>query len=488
MSSFSLALDRLKKFNRFVIENQELADVFIHGEYNFLQAYQTPIFHELVSYSDTKKTVTRAVETASQAGLAVRMRQLFAVGFSLCSYVFLMMSRRPVLVFTADKDTYSAYQCDFRMVNLFQYLFDHKVKFVEIFHTIFRHDFIACALRRRRPSLYLEAGDVVYTFARMVGLLSYPTHSGVGHFDFSSAEEDSEMFRGLVERYAERINRSRFRIHILSWLLKRTGVKKLVAAADLRNYHEVIAACNAAGIKTYAFQSGNLSKYSVGYLNYGGPEGRLIKPTKIMLETGYWKRELQRWGTYFREDEIEVGGSVKEDYAMMISQHPRDIGHGVDLTILIPYEIIAPKDEILSYIRKFLTFDRVRVVFKFRADRDLADQAREYGLKGLSGNLMLITDLKEIPGFDIVAGTYSTFLYEMIGQLKPAIVLKTSLDYGEGLIANSLADEININDINLSTKFQDIKETSIEILRARRYKLYGEVTPLAVTLDKILKF
>ncbi|MFA5841408.1 MAG: hypothetical protein WC835_00365 [Candidatus Paceibacterota bacterium] len=489
MSDFPQALSNLKKFNSLILTNKELGRFFVFGDYNMLQSYQLPILVDFLSLDDKKKNSTGLVNKSAEqtAGFLVRTRQLVAIFISMLSYLFLVISRRRILIFAADKNTFPAYQCDFRMVNLFRYLFDKKIKFVEFFHTIFREDFTVSAIKRHRPAIYLEAIDVIYKLLSNLGFYKKEIKPLIDSIDLTLAGDEALFFRELLMKYANLTSQSLFRVRFMRNLLKFTGVKILIAAADTRNYNELVAACNVLGIETYGFQSGNLTKYDVGYLDCCGSKGRLMKPGKMIVESGYWKNELLRLGTYFKEDEIEIGGNMKEDYFMEAELTGGDDKKNNGLTVLIPYEIAAPKNEILEYIKKLLSCPNVRVVFKFRADRDLVEQALEYGLKDISGNLVLITDIKEIENFDIVAGTYSTFLYEMIGKLKPAVIFKTSLDYGEGMVINKLADEIDIKDNDFCGKLREIGGTSANILTARRNKLYGDYVPLASTLNKMLK-
>jgi hypothetical protein len=368
------------------------------------------------------------------------------------------------------------------MENLYGWLFGHDKEFAEASHTLFGPGFVTDALRRHRPVLYLEAIDVLYKLLVNLRLVR-PSRISFSDMDFAAAGDDAELFSGMARKCVSWTGRSRFRIRFFRSLLPITGIKVLLAASDTRNYSELVAACNDLGIKTYGFQSGNLNKYDVGYLDYGAAEGRLMKPQVLFVETAYWKRELLRLGTYFPESELEVGGNMKEDYR----PEPDPLqGAGGPLTVLIPYETFAPKHEIVAYIRKLLACPGLSVVFKFRADRDLAAQAREYGLEGLSGNLTLITRLSEISGFDVVAGTYSTFLYEMVGRCKPVAYLKTSFDLGEGLLINGLAQELSNEDPDFEGTLERLRSISPETLRERKEKLFAGAVSLAKTLGSIL--
>jgi len=500
ISSFGWAAVKLKEFNGIVTNNSKFRDIFVAGEYDFLQVYQVPIFFELVSFFEKNSSGQKSVKNDvgidevdknknKTAKAAIHLRQLSALIISLFSYLVLVMSRRNVLIYTADKDTYPGFVCDFRVTNLFRYLLQNQIRFFEIFHTVFGKSFFNFGIRRKRFAVYLETIDFMYAILYRIGFCRNTKENRLQVVPadlerISDLDNTHQLFQDLLIKYSKLVNRSQFRIHFLLRFLKYTAIKVLIAPADTRNYCELVAACNLNNIQTHGFQSGNISKYNVGLLRSYHSEGRIIKPMRMHTESGYWRSELIRLGTYFDKHEIEVGGNLKEDYSPTNSTQSRK--RGEDLIILIPYEIAAPKEEILEYIKKFLSFPNVRVVFKMRADRDLSSQAQEYGLQGFSQNLILTSDLVEIDHFDIVVGTYSTFLYEMIGRLKPVGVLKTSLDYGEGLVINQLAETIDINDQYIFENLKRLGNIDSNILENRQKILYSDTIPLNLVLDNVL--
>jgi hypothetical protein len=483
MASFTLALDRLKKLNAFVLADTELADVLVFGEYNFLQSYQLPILLDLVAFFDGQASGASLKE--ERVGAMVRVRQSAAVAISLFSYALLVLTRRRVLVYGSDKETNLTFHCDFRLVNLMRYLIKERVGFVEILHTTFKSGLSGRALRRSRLAMYMECADIAYKVAKRLWPRHYKSPKVTIKNEILGLEKgEAEVFRTLLQVYTERTNRSLFRIRFFARLFRLTNLKVLLAPADPRNYNELVAACKRSGITTYGFQSGNISKHDVGLLYCGGPKESIIKPDVFFTETGYWRDELIRLGSFFSSDEIRVGGSIKEEYqTQAIERRPTKDA----VTILIPYEIAAPKEEVLAFIQKMLVYPELKVVFKFRADRDLEEQASQYGLNDMKGNIELVTNFNEIESFDVVAGSYSTLLYEMVGKGVPVAYLKTSLDYGEGLLVNGLAEPVSLDDADMLATFTSIKNTSKDVLESRRKKLYGDTALLAETLDGVLK-
>ncbi len=482
-SNYPKALALLKELNEVIVNDPKLSRLFIFGDYNFLQAYQESILADLLSQlSDVKNSPDKLAHIDPESRLFVRTRQLAAVVYSIFSYLVILIDQRTLLVYSADKDTNKEFTCDFRTVNLFKNLIKRDIKFFQILHTLFKKNLATRTIKRGQAVGYLEVIDILF---RIVERLNF-NQTRFDDINFDQLGEQRDVFKELILKYAKQVARSKFRIMFLRNILNLTNIQILLAPYDPRNSSELIAACNSLGIKTYIFQSGNLSKYNMSLVDAFNLKGNLIKSNQIIVLSEYWKKELLRLGTYYKENEILVGGDIKEDYRATSLVRASKGSRDDVTTVLFPYEIAAPKEEVAAYMRKLLTFPRTRVAFKMRADRDASSQIEEYGLQDVRDQLACETDFKP-EDFDVVAGTYSTLLYEMIGKLKPVALLKTSLDYGEGMVINNLAEEIDIQDDNLPGKILDIACASDESLEQRRHRLYQGATSLEETLNSILK-
>jgi hypothetical protein len=82
------------------------------------------------------------------------------------------------------------------------------------------------------------------------------------------------------------------------------------------------------------------------------------------------------------------------------------------------------------------------------------------------------TDLA-ISSSDIVLGTYSTMLYDAVRLGCPVAILETSIDYGDGMVINGLADMLSINS-DVHANLERLSGMPEKILRERRNKLTGE--------------
>ncbi len=482
MNSYSYALGRLKKFNDIILNNRALRDKFILGDYNFLQIYQALIFNDFKFLYDEEKSSDSYLLSHSGINFKSTLKRLTSILASVLGYAFLIFSRRRILVYASDKISDSKYRCDFRMANLYRQLSVKKTKFIEILHTAYDENFYSYLFKRGRPALYLESADFFYKLFKYFS--SEKNEELTKTLDLSSFGEEAEFMRLLLKKYIKMINKTRFRIKFWNKLLKLSSVKILICVPDARNYHELIQSCRLNKIKTYAFQSGALCKYDIGLLDCSGHKYNIIKPDKFFLFSRYWINELLRLNSIFDRANLAVGGDIKED-RIDTGQSELSVHDGI--TVLASYETQAPKAEVRKYIEKILNCPNARLIFSIRPGRDIKTQFSEYGLENMPDNFSITSNLEEIINdIDVVVGTQSTLLYDMVRYLKPIIVLKTEMDMLDGMTINGLAELLDIDDINFCEHIRRIKETKFKILTQRKARLYEDAIPLSKTLNEIL--
>lgn len=488
MTSYSYALSRTKQFNNLILNNRVLRDKFVLGEYNFLQIYQALILNDFLFFYEKKAPDAYLLPGKRDLNVRTLMRRLFSAGVSIFGFLFLLLSRRRVLIASTDKISFSTYQCDFRMANLYRYLEKNQTKFLEFLHTIHDEKFNHFLLQRMRPVVYLESVDFIYKILSRLSFFKKDNLSLIESVDLGHFGDEAEFVKSLLKKYIIRIPQTKFRINFVSRLLKMTNIRVLIAPPDTRNYFELAQSCRLNKIKTYWFQSGALCKYDVGLLDCSGKKGNLIKPTKFFLLSQYWVDELLRLGSVFDRTDLAIGGDIKEIRSDTGSEGaPLSGEKRSKITILVSYETQAVKAEVRDYIEKFLKCPDTRVVFSIRPEKDITRQLTEYGLQNMPDNFFITSNLKgAMSDVDMVAGTQSTLLYDSISYLKPVIILKTEMDMLESMIANKLADILDIDDDDFCGRLRAAKETSLEILERRKARLYEGAVSLDKTLNEIL--
>jgi hypothetical protein len=346
-----------------------------------------------------------------------------------------------VLIYTPDK--YSPeHKCDFRFYPVYEYLHDNKISYVEIFPFTYWRDLLNNLFRRRRAAIYLEA--LVQTYpAKLINEKSYSRFWNLKNIE----KHNVRFFESLLSIFLERNQRSKKLVEKLTKILKKTGIKVFVAIDDVRYVNEIILACNNAGVRSYGFQHGHFTKYHVGWYNYSIPEKYCVTFDRLYVWNEYWKSVLLKYSNQYNEKNVSICGLFREIPCLKASTN-QDVSDFKDVNVLIPYEVLAPVNEVRKYISRFLELG-AKVYFKIRPDIDLNKQIREYTGK-TENSIKPVTDVDEhvLRSINLVAGCYSTFLNEMIFYDKPVVIFKTSNKLGHQLVDDGLAIQVDLNSMD----------------------------------------
>ena len=436
MSELPFALEILEKINKKIATDPMLRSIFIEREYDFLQLYQPLIFLDLRTYRTNKKKGDNA-RTASVAKILLVQLLIFTV--SLVSFLWLMVSRKKVLIFSTDKAD-SSWGGDFRLQGIYKFLRQKGIPFGEIFYTGGGAVFSKNLFVRKRTAFYLQAPEMLYSFLLKIGIKRNPDTAKIEKADFSDFGEHSEEVRGILIRLAKRIPRSIFLIKTLRNILRLSGVKILFTIDSVRRYGELIAACKMSGITTYAFQHGQFSKYQVGWRAASDNRRNIIKPDILFVWSEYWKKELLSLGTYFTKEDLILSQNAKGGHLPKVIPAEEDGFIGV----LVPFERTVPKKDIVPTIERIKDCPKVKIFFKTRPDLSKEEQLEAYSLT--AGSVTAVRDEKGIMNkIDVIVGAQSTFLYELIYYERPVLIMPSSLDILEGMIKNGLADMMGDN-------------------------------------------
>ncbi|KND48415.1 MAG: hypothetical protein AB200_01650 [Parcubacteria bacterium C7867-005] len=468
---YSLAI--LQKLNKFVESDPKLSLLFLCKGYNLWQAYQQPIFGDILGWSN-KKDIDAIIPKASFIVLIkMSILAIFTFLLSIISGIYLVLARTEILVFTLDKTT-GKFKNDFRLDPLYEALQKTSSSYFEIVHTVIGRGMLKNLLYRARPVVYLESPDFLSSFNVVFNKFKLSRY--LRSLDMTAfTKEERDLIFTILIKYGSSVSISRYRILFLRGLLYFSSVKQILAIDDVRTINEIIIASKLSGVDFYSIQHGHFTKYHVGWLKMTDLPGRNICPDKTFVWSKYWKGELLRLGTYFFPDQIIVGGGTKNR-----SFIPRKKSSN-RISVLIPYEKNAPKKEIFQYIKKIFAYDDIEVVFKLRQDQEKMEQISEYGLLPYIDKIKLARTTDDmLDDIDLAIGTYSTFLYDMVEQGRPVAIIETSIDYGEGMVANGLADMIFI-DGNLHDDLLKISQTSDAELRKRRIKFIDSESELIMT-------
>ncbi len=476
----------LDKINDLKIGGRNVAEQFSCQGYDFWQSYQQLITEDIKAFKNGVLTKNK------RTGL-IDVIKLLITGFclALLSVIGLLSTiilRKKVLLYSIDKVSGKRHGADPRMQTIYDFLHGKDIKYAEIIHTVPGTSTFVNFFKRHRAVVCLEFVDFIFNITNFLKLIKKPEKDILKEVDLSSFVDgkESDFVKWLLAKYSRIFELSKFRTAFFRKFLKISAIKIFLSIDDVRHYNEIILACRLEGIPSYAFQHGHFTKYHVGWLSKSkAADIKTIMPDKIIVWGDYWKKELLRLGAYFKESQILVGGT---EYNIPLKEIPGKTDSG-SIIILIPYEKSIATEDVLRHINNFLDNPNVFVIFKLRADMPKEKQLKEYGLaEKFHKRFSTVLNARDVlTKTDIVAGTYSTFLYDMIAYSKPVIILKTASDYGEGMVQNGLAEMVSLDEKDVYRKLLAIKNTPRVELESRKTKLFGEsLVSLNKTITEIM--
>lgn len=484
-ADFKYSLDFLKRFNSLQFEGKPLSHQKIFQNYNVWIFFQTRLFfNDIKSFSESRLFLVKKKNT-----FRIEIQNIFLSSFafivSVLSIFVAVIKRKKVFVYGIDKTNSSVFSNDSRLDSVYENLKKRDISFLEIFHTTFDRTLVQNAFRRKRLAFYLKSIDFLYPALLFLGFTK-STERNIENIDFSSFSKDEIDFaKSLVQRYLGTIDKVEFRVRVLQKIIKVFRPKMILLIDNTRDYWELVLATKLAGVSCYAFQHGHFTKYHVGWLGDSTFEGIIIKPDTLFVWSDFWKGELIRLKTYFTEDSIKVGGfknKILKNTQKNISLDDKNI------SVLIPFEVDSNKSEVKVYIDTLLACRDIKIFFKVRTDVDKKWQLDCYQIgENYHKNLIIISSIeKYLEEIDVVVGTYSTFLYDMIAYEKPIAILKTESDFGEGLIINGFAEAVEVD--SLCNSIKKIAKTDSETLVKRKERLFGK-DPLLLydTVDSLMR-
>lgn len=453
----------LERLNTIVASNEELKRSFEYDGYSWWQCYQQLIFEDIKEFS--KHGYSGSVSSTVVVRIRSMLLGLWLVFVSLLGSLWFIASRQKVVIYSVDSDT-TKYHSDFRIISIYDVLKEESISYTEIFHTISRYAMVPRYFKRARLATYLESTNVLFfLFKPFFAKVEIPPSL----FDVQIFETKNEHAFAcfLFKRYLAMTRVSRFRVRIYNLLFRCSNARVLFSIDDTRYYHEVLLAAKQSRISTYALQHGHFTKYHVGWL-HSGVSVKNVTPDVLLLWSEYWKKELLRLGTYFKPEQLVVAGLSSRSAPVTSVASPVKM-------LLFPYETIAPKAEVIPYLRAVLACKDARVIFKLRPDIPADTQLLAYGLEGeRSENLIITTDITAyLSQITAVVGVYSTLLYELLALGKCPVLLKTTWDYGEGMIVHGLAEQLDFSSGPICSQLEAIQSLSAAELYRRNVLVAG---------------
>jgi len=227
--------------------------------------------------------------------------------------------------------------------------------------------------------------------------------------------------------------------------LGRTDARVFYGFDDANGYvFPILLACRRRGIRTVAHQHGAYVRRHAAYIMEG-----------IERESFTWFEKLIVWGEYWREHLLSVS-QIHDPEAVVVGSNrmtrsyppvrpPRTPPSG----ILIPYEFAANTQKVGRFIVAFMDLGYT-VYFKPRPDEPLDLQLEGYCLSEEHARKLVVVDKVDdalMEQVDIVAGTMTTLVYELLPYGKIVWILDTEYKHLEDLVEEGLAHKVRLGDL-----------------------------------------
>ena len=268
--------------------------------------------------------------------------------------------------------------------------------------------------------------------------------------------------------------------HVSNYKIYQKTLKKdykLFLGIDDANWvYPILYASQDLGIKTLGFQHGAYQLRHQAYFLTGIKYYRWYE--NVVVWGDHWKRVITNNSKLF-DDQFHIVGSNKHQYDYSIINSNRD-----NKSILIPYEFSSDTMEIGIYMKKFID-SGYDIFFKPRVDDPLQDQIDSYMLGDYEDKISILKTIspENMRKIDIVAGTFTTLLYELLPYNKPVWILETSMKLSYDMVDEGFARLFKKKD------FQEVDQIFLEDItkeiRINRKELFGDKA-LSSILDKYI--
>lgn len=292
--------------------------------------------------------------------------------------------------------------------------------------------------------------DIVSNILRMMPYYYYggiSSRKTVDHqYDFNGLDKYKKH---LFERAAHQVDRmisayvKEYKIHLRR--LENTRLKIWYGFDDSNGYiFPLLYACQQRGIKTIGHQHGAYVRRHASYVMEGIEKGSYKWFDKVIVWGDYWKDHLLKISSVYSPDMLVVGSNkVKWGYGS------GQVSHSMARNILLPYEFATNTFRVGKYVAKLIDLGYI-IFFKPRKDERLEDQLAAYCLSPehlAKLHIVEEIDTEFMKTIDIIAGTMTTLVYELMPYNKIIWVFDTEYRHLEDLVEEGYAHKIKYEDL-----------------------------------------
>ncbi len=217
---------------------------------------------------------------------------------------------------------------------------------------------------------------------------------------------------------------------------------RLFIGLDDCNYpYPYIYSAQDNGLECIGIQHGGYAKRHEAYVMHDLSSHRWYDYLLVWGE--HWKNVFLDNNKIFPPKNV-ISTSNKHNYDYTIL--PKT---GKNRSILIPYEFLADTILVGKFITEFYA-NKFDIYFKPRSDEIVKNQIEAYNLGDIESKLILIKKITPeiMSNIDIVAGTMTTLLYDLLPYNKPIWILETPFKLQEDMVECGLARKITWGDLS----------------------------------------
>lgn len=245
-------------------------------------------------------------------------------------------------------------------------------------------------------------------------------------------------------QYANLVEDIEFGDKFHTQILKNTELKIAYGIDDVNFIFPLLRACRNSGIKTFGHQHGaSYVPYHAGYFFRDLVEEDHVWYDNLVLWNDYWVDKANSCSNYYKKINL-ISGYNKHPVKSLTKLELEKIKYKENLNILIPYEFLASSYQVAEFIKRFI--DKKNVVYlKLRNDDPHIDQIETYFLsenylKELKIVKNITDDLMEV--IDVIAGTQSALIYDLILYQKQIWLLETDFVFFEFMFDEGIASKV----------------------------------------------
>lgn len=334
-----------------------------------------------------------------------------------------------------------------------------RFPFKLLFFRFSQNDFRSKKIRKTLKELgtkYIQVLPRPRIYKVVIGLLknrpyyyygnSYTTNQFKFKYDMEELDDDkSALFEKAIELMEFSISGyiKEFKIH--KQRLSGSLINAFYGFDDNNGYvFPVLYACHQNSIVTIGHQHGAYVKRHASYIMEGIEKSNYKWFDKVIVWGEYWKEHLLNISNVYHPNMFVIGSNkLKWDY----TQENGKIS--VSKNVLIPYEFATNTYKVGKYITKLIELGYT-VFLKVRPDENVEDQLESYCLSDSYRKELKIVekiDSEFMNIIDIIAGTMTTFIYELLPYNKIVWILNTEYRHLFDLVDDGYAHSVKFEDL-----------------------------------------